>query len=205
VESPVHPVLLSLVVLVTLAPSRPVGAEGVEIGPFAGFQFGGHFSSSLSGRVESLSASLDYGVTGDFPMVGDWHIQALYSRQSSHLVEESLGGASFDVVVERYMAGVSQQTGDGPTRFFGVALLGATRIAPGLDGYDAGTRFTMGLGLGLKHFVSKRVGIRAEARGFFTVTESGGGTLCRNGGCLFVFQGSGFVQGDLTAGVVFAF
>jgi hypothetical protein len=100
--------------------------------------------------------------------------------------------------------GIQEEKGDERLRFFGVFLAGLTRFAPGLDGYDSDVGFTLGLSLGLKRALSERVGLRAEARGFFVNVNSSGGLFC-SGSCLFVFHASGLWQGDLAAGLTFAF
>ena len=45
----------------------------------------------------------------------------------------------------------------------------------------------------------------ADARAYYTVVTSGGGTACINGACLFVFGSSGIFQGDVTAALMFKF
>jgi hypothetical protein len=181
-------------------PSQPRKDEPqwgqVQVAPFAGLQFGGAVFTS-SGSKASLGAGPDYGVTVDVQVAETWRVEAMYSRQEIEL-------PGLDASIERYMAGVTEEQGDGPTRFFGVALLGATRFVPGSGGYGSTALFTIGLGLGVKHLVSDHFGVRAEARGFYAITESGGGLFC-SGGCLFTFSASGLAQGDLTAGVVLAF
>jgi hypothetical protein len=181
-------------------PSRPQKHEPrwgmVQAAPFAGLQFGGAVFTS-SGSKASLGAGLDYGATLDVQVAETWRVEVMYSRQEIEL-------PGIDASVERYMAGVTEEQGDGPTRFFGVALLGATRFVPGASGYGSTALFTIGVGLGVKHLLSDHFGVRAEARGFYAITDSAGGLFC-SGGCLFTFSGSGFVQGDLTAGVVLAF
>lgn len=169
----------------------------VEVAPFVGVQFGGSVHAQ-SGANTSFGADLDYGGTIDVRVAGSWSVEVLYSRQATEL------GPGFDATVERYMAGVVEEQDYGRTRFFGVALLGATRFVPGFSGYGSSALFTIGLGLGVKHRLTDRFGLRADVRGFYAITQSGGGLFC-SGGCLFTFSGSGLLQGDLTAGVVLAF
>jgi hypothetical protein len=178
------------------APPGP-SPKAVELAPFAGFQFGGSFTSA-AGQPVTLGAGLDYGATLDVHLPdSSWSLEALYSRQGTNL-----GG--FEATVERIMGGVVEEKGDGPTSFFGVALLGATRFVPGPSGYRSLARFTIGLGLGVKYRFSDHFGLRAEGRGYLVTSETGGGIFC-SGGCLFTFNASGLWQGDLSAGVVLAF
>jgi hypothetical protein len=174
--------------------------SSVELTPFAGFQYGGGFETA-AGRHVSLDAGLDYGGVLGIRVRESWLLEALYSRQ-----EAALGGdgGPLEVTVERLMGGLSEERGDGPTKYFGVVLLGATRFRPRLGDYTSKSNFTVGLGLGFKHLFSRNLGFRAEARGFYVRTESGGGVFCA-GGCLFVFSSSGLWQGDLAGGLVLAF
>ena len=183
-----------------LLASTNAQAQAVELAPFAGIQFGGSVRSAF-GPNAPFGADLDYGGTLDVRITPSWRVEVLYSRQQT-----SLRGPDgpFDAGVERVMAGVVQEQGDGPTRFFGVALIGATRFVPGVAAYGSEARFTIGVGLGIRHLLTRHLGVRAEARGFWVSTETGSGLFCR-GECLFVFGGSGLGQADLSAGLVLAF
>jgi hypothetical protein len=182
--------------------AQPMGRKlsHVELVPFAGFQYGGGINTA-SGRHISLDSGLDYGGALDLRVGQTWFLEALYSRQNAELGSD---GGPFEVTVERLMGGLAEERGDGPNKYFGVVLLGATRFGPRLGGFDSDSFFTVGLGLGFKQFFSSHIGFRAEARGFYVRTDSGSGLVC-SGGCLFVFNSSGMWQGDLAGGLVFAF
>jgi hypothetical protein len=72
-------------------------------------------------------------------------------------------------------------------------------------GYDSATKFGAGVGLGVKSYFSKNIGLRLEARGFWTLVQGEGGVACVNGDCLFAFSGSGLWQGDFSGGLIIAF
>ena len=183
---------------------RGAAAEDIEVAPFVGVQYGGWFDSAASGRAVSLGTGLLYGGTVDIPLIPNWRAELLYSRQETELTAGS-GGPAFGLTVERYMAGIQEEKVADWGRFFGVFLVGLTRFSPGLGGYDADERFTLGLSLGVKTSLSERFGLRGEARGFFVSVESGGGIACSNGLCLFRYSASGLWQGDVTAAVVIMF
>ena len=189
--------------LAILLCARAAGAADVELAPFAGIQFPGSFASVVDGRPVSIGIGLDYGATLDIAVAPGWRAELMYSRQSTELSSRR-GGPRFGLQMERYLAGIQEEKGDPRARFFGVFLLGATRFAPGLDGYDSDVRFTAGLSLGIKLALSERFGFRTEGRLFFVNVDSGGGVIC-NGPCLFVFRASGLWQGDLSAGVTIGF
>lgn len=180
-------------------------AQTIQLAPFAGYQFGGSFSSPALLADFSLESGLDYGGTMDIAINKTWRAEVLYSRQETKIGLDAPGANSFDITVERFMVGVMEERGEGKSRFFGVAHVGVTRFVPGLSGFDTGSHFTLSLGLGLKHFFSKNIGMRGEVRGFYTFTDTGGGVFCANGTCLFNFSGSGLWQGDVAGGLILAF
>jgi hypothetical protein len=193
-----------LAALAALLAGATADAGEIELQPFFGLQYGGSFASP-AGVPFSFDESADYGATLDVAVAPTWRLELLYSRQETKL-EPPNGGPTFPQTVERYMVGISEEPEtDGPFRFFGVALLGATRLVPGLSGTDSELRFAVGLSLGTKVPAGSRVGLRLEARGFYTVVDAGGAVYCANGTCLFRFNGSGIWQGDVTAGVVLRF
>jgi hypothetical protein len=79
------------------------------------------------------------------------------------------------------------------------------RFVPGAGEYDSVTKFGGGVGLGVKTFFAKNVGLRLEGRAFYTLVKGEGGAFCVNGSCLFAFSGSGLWQGDVSAGLILAF
>jgi hypothetical protein len=177
----------------------------VQIAPFVGYQFGGSIVNRELDRKYSFKSGLDYGGTVDITLSPTWRVELMYSRQETQLESTGVAGPSFDVTVERYMIGLEEEKGEGSVKFYGVLLLGATRFVPGFE--DAGSEidFTGGLALGVKSFVSKNIGIRLEARGFYTAVKSGGDVFCGAGTCFFSFSGSGIWQGDVNGGLILAF
>jgi hypothetical protein len=101
------------------------------------------------------------------------------------------------------MAGIQEEKSRGNLRAFGTFLVGVTRFVA--SGFDSETWFTVGLGVGVKTRLTRHVGLRFEARGFYTPVTSNGAVVCSSGACLFAFSGSGMFQGDLSGGVLFAF
>jgi hypothetical protein len=81
---------------------------------------------------------------------------------------------------------------------------GATFMRPGTDGAASETLFSLSVGVGLLYHASDHIGIRLEARGWFTFTDASGGIFC-SGGCAIAFSGSGFAQGELSAGLQLGF
>jgi len=193
---PAGPLVLPLAFILLAAGSARAGE--VEVAPFFGLQYGGSLVAP-SGRKVAIDVGPQYGATLDVPFAQRWSIELLYARQETEVASSPRIG----LAVERYMAGVREEKEVGRGRFLGVGLLGLTRVVP--DGLGADERFTVALGLGLRWPLSPRLGLRVDARGYYAIVSSGGGTACVNGSCLLVFGGSGVWQGDITAGLAWTF
>ena len=197
-------VMIPAALAVTLLLGPPQArAQSVQITPFVGYAFGGSVRDAVLDESRSFDAALAYGGALSFRISESWRFELLYSRQATKLAGGL--GPSFDVTIERYLAGFQEEKGEGNIRWFGTVWLGATRFVPGLGGFDSETKFGGGVGLGVKTFPVKNVGLRFEARGFYTLVKGEGGAFCANGTCLFAFSGTGLWQGDVSAGLILAF
>jgi hypothetical protein len=196
------PLALAATLLLGAAPAR---AQSVQLTPFVGYAYGGSVWDTLHENDYSFDASLAYGGAINFPMSPTWRFELLYSRQETKLSGEGLA-PGFDVTIERYLGGFQEEKGEGKVKWFGTVWFGATRFIPG-TAFDAGseTKFSAAVGLGVKAYMSKNVGIRLETRGFYTLVKGEGGAFCGNGTCLFAFSGTGMWQGDVSGGLILAF
>ena len=176
----------------------------MQITPFAGYAFGGSVRDAAFDEERSFEAALAYGGPLSFPISESWRFELLYSRQPT-----KLEGGPRAVLRRHHRAvpgGLPGGEGRGENvRWFGTVWLGATRFVPGPGGYDSETKFGGGVGLGVKTFFAKNVGLRLEARGFYTLVKGEGGAFCVNGDCLFAFSGTGLWQGDVSGGLILAF
>jgi hypothetical protein len=113
-------------------------------------------------------------------------------------------GACVDVNVDRYMLGIQEQERlSGNFDIFGEFMLGATRYAPA--GYESELWFTLGASAGVKTYVTRNIGFRFEARGYYTPVVISGATICGGSGCVIGYTGTGTFSGDVTAGVIIGF
>jgi hypothetical protein len=178
------------------------GAQTAEVAALGGIGFGGSLASSAGGASADIEAGLVYGGAVSTPLSRTWRFEGLFLRQESSVAGER-PGAHIDAAQERYLAGFQEEAPWGNARAFGTFLIGATRFAPA--GSDDEWWFTIGLGFGVKTRFSARVGLRVEARGYYTPVTVGGAMVCGAGGCFFKYTGSGVFQGDVTAGVYVGF
>jgi len=192
----------------TMAEAQGFGQDDpptIQIAPFAGYQFGGSLRSDLLERKLSFAGGLSLGGTIDIAISHSWRLELYYSRQDTELEAGGSDIPVFDVRVERYMVGFMEEKGEGSVKYFGVLLLGATRFVPGDGNLSSDTRLAGGLGLGVKTFFSKNVGLRFEGHAFYTSVSAEGGVFCTAGRCLFRYSGRGIWEGDVAAGLIIAF
>lgn len=177
----------------------------MHVSAIAGFQFGGSVASADGLREASFDESLAWSAALEVEVAEGWRFAALYSRQETAIHPPPGFFRAFDLAVERYLAGVQEEKEAGPFWWFGTALVGATRFIPQAPQLGSDTRFTAALEIGLKYFPTRRLGLRVQARGFYTVVDAEGGALCLNGACVFAFSGSGLWQGEVSGGLVLGF
>jgi outer membrane protein W len=190
-------------------------AQTIEISPVAGFRFGGSACAvsapctNESGERFEVDDAASFGVQLGYRL-GDGEIELVYARQNTRLQSATLfaGVPLFDIALESWQLGGNYFFGDDDARlrpFLGIGL-GLTRMLPEPSGLSDETRFSASFGAGAKLWLGGHVGLRLEARGFFTVLDGDGGSFCGGDGCV-VFVGSSQVisQVDLRAGLILRF
>jgi hypothetical protein len=201
--------------LLVIAPAAARGQK-VEITPVVGYRFGGGFSSATG--IGTADPAVDYevqdaasfGVHLGLRVANDGELELLYSRQNTRLGTGGLftGEALFDLALETWQAGGNYLFAEEASRlrpYIGVGL-GITRLLPEPAALQDETRFSASFAAGAKVWLGRHVGLRFEARGFFTVLESDRETFCGSGeGCLVHASGSDISQGEVRAGLVLRF
>ncbi len=105
--------------------------------------------------------------------------------------------------VNYYQAGVSWTASMGQVRPFASLSAGVTRLAPNSDFLpESESHFSLGLGGGVKIFLTEHVGLRLDARLLVTDTSDEDG-CCYD--CCYGAERDDLVQGLVSAGLVFAF
>jgi len=178
-------------------------AQTVELTAFGGLAFGGELIATPGYESVPLQAGLLYGGAVNVEFLPRWRFEALVMREESK-VPGPANGTYVDVDVDRYMGGIlSQERLSQRFDIFGEFMLGATRYVPA--GYESELWFTLGAAAGVKTYVTRNVGFRFEARGYYTPVVISGATVCGGNGCVIGYTGTGTFQGDITAGVIIAF
>ena len=195
--------LLALLILVP-APSR--ADWGVEITPFAGFGFGGTFEDNTTGLSLEVDEAESFGLVLDVQATHETEYELFYSVQKTQLQGEGLfaGESLFDLDIHYlHIGGTYLFPGERVNPFIAGGL-GLTYFAPDGPGLDSDAYFSVSLGGGAKIPVSKRVGLRFEARGFLTILPENTNIFCVSSGgaaCAVRVQGDVFGQVLLLMGI----
>jgi opacity protein-like surface antigen len=194
--------------LLALGVTSTTAAQTFEITPFGGWRFGGGFSDLETGADLDLDDSLSYGVILSIP----WNdpprsrVELIWSRQDTTVSAADAAEHVLDLDVQYLHIGgmVPFKTPNDRLETLISGGLGATFMRPGTDGAGSETLFSLSVGVGLLYRASDHIGIRLEARGYYTFTEADAAIFCA-GGCVIAFSANGFAQGDLTAGLQLSF
>lgn len=196
----------------------PAAAPGqtVEITPVVGYRFGGSFTAAVG--TEPEPAAIDYevedaasfGAHVGIRVARDGELEVLYSRQNTRLATGGLftGTPVFDLALETWQAGGNYLFAEEDARvrpYIGMGL-GFTRLLPGPADLQDETRFSASFAAGAKVWLGRHLGLRVEARGFFTFLDSDRKAFCQTGeGCQVHSQGAEISQGEVRAGLVLRF
>lgn len=165
--------LLALMLLIPAAAfAQPTH---VELTPFAGYRSNASVDSSSDlglNRDVRFDSSAFYGVALDIPLSHHWQLELLANRQKTSLrldhgllsPAQKLG----DITLDYYQAGFLYQWGRGQVNPFVVVTAGAARLDPDFPQVAAEDYFAGSFGGGVKVFFSPNIGLRFDARGYWT-------------------------------------
>jgi hypothetical protein len=197
-----------VVCLFTLGITPMAVAQSFELTPFAGWRFGGGFEDLATSAGVDLDDGLSYGLILGIPWNAKHRsrLELIWTRQDTTIGTTSIGDPAFDLDVHYLHVNGMVPFATANAKLDALLSIGAgaTFLLPGIDGAGSEVRFSASAAVGLLYHASDRIGIRLEARGWYTFTEADGAVFC-SGGCLVAFSGSGFGQGELTAGLQLGF
>ena len=193
--------------------TAPASAQDAEpqptkfsIGAFIGYRGGGSGTDTSTGNAYQLASAQSYGLVADFRVSPDTEVEVLWSQQNTHVQQTSPVNAQlFDVNVGYYQIGGTYLFTREGIQPFMVATLGATYLSPQQAGYQNETRFSFGIGGGVRLPVGRHFGLRLEARAYGTVLNNDSSAVCTNGSCLIHVSGNLMWQYEANAGVYVSF
>ena len=149
-----------------------------ELTPTVSYNFGGTLSAESNyfeySDLEALDAEA-VGITFAIPLSPWAQIELLASRQQTRLENDSgffPGGlGAVDLDVSYYHVGGLFLWGNGKVHPFVVASLGLTTLNTDLPGSREENKFSGSIGGGVKIFLTDRIGLRFEGRGFRTLVD----------------------------------
>ena len=205
-----------LVLCALLCAAANAGAQQqdswIEVTPFGGYRFGGSFEVEESPDSYDLEDSNSFGLIFNFPHRANTRWEVLYSQQSTEA--EYSGTATNDPLIDLdlhvlQIGGTYQFEGDAVVPYL-AATLGATHAKASGTGSESDTFWSASIGLGFLIKPNSRVGLRLEARGYGTFTNSSTDLFCQTdpaagGTCAFRVAGDIITQVEAFAGVVFRF
>ena len=212
-------VCLTLVaILAGAAPARAqyVEIQSFELTPFIGARLGGTFDIQPDGAAQieaTLKDATSYGFSAgvrfdDFSLIEFRWTQARTSLQFGpplRFLGEELGAVNMNQFHATFTREFPIHEVKG-LRSFLTGSVGATHMTTVNDGF---TRFSFGLGAGLKQFLGSKFAIRAEAHWLPILIEPevgsfGCGTI-NVGGCFVVLNGKLTQQFEMSIGPVVSF
>ena len=175
------------------------------ISPFYGYRFGGEIQDANTDSKYSFKDAPAYGLFLDYaPLNYFGRFELLWSRQDSSVDFRGNNGlGNVDLTIDVMQVGGVAEYGSQRLRGYVSAHVGATHFSS--DGHGDDTLFSFGIGAGVKAFLTKNIYLRADLRGFGTVTEAEGSFIYANGVTVATFSGSALWQGQVSAGIGFTF
>jgi hypothetical protein len=196
------------IVLATTCIGDVARAHNVELFVGPGFRFGGILDTE-EGEVDitnTLAATTTLAVRARH----DAFFEFTYSFQPAELQIEDFTGSSslstFDLGVHYIqVGGIVQRNYEAGNPFFGLTA-GVAVLDPEPEGFSTETRFAASLFGGGKTLLTPRIGLRGEARLWWTFFPEDVALFCSLPGfCAINVSGDALFQGETTGGVFITF
>lgn len=185
------------------------GDNAFELEPFVGYRWGGTLYADQTGFAEDVKSESSANFGGNFAIPIGWEgfkLELMVNHQGTHLTagsglfSPSDRIANFDV--NYYHAGLiipfAQSRSATP---YVVVSAGIANLNPDIPGTTSENRFSASGGIGVKVPLNPNVGLRLEARGYYTALPNDNG--CSR--CYYDYRYRDFSQGETNLGVYFRF
>jgi Outer membrane protein beta-barrel domain len=192
----------------TPASAEDAGAQPTRfsIGAFVGYRGGGSATGITTGDNYKFEPAQSYGLVADFNVSRDTQVELLWSQQNTRVQQTTpVSVPVSDVGIGYYQIGGAYLFTTEGIQPFMVASMGATYFSPQLAGYQSATKFSFGVGGGVKVPFGRHLGLRFEARAYGTVLNNNSDVLCTGGNCLIHVSGTLLWQYEANAGIYLSF
>lgn len=182
-------------------------SQNLEIIPYMSYQWGGKLRF-YEGEIKFQSGE-NYGIALNYSLPRGTVLQLEYFSQSTSLdvrLYDALGPdfQSYPVNMNWIQAGGIQEFDFYPLVPFAGMTLGALNFNPRTNELQDSWKFAVTGQVGLKYFLSERIGIRIHARLLMPIQWAGFGVGIGTGGVGAGFNmGSYIFQGDIGGGLIF--
>jgi hypothetical protein len=220
-----RPVLLAVSLFVFLASvcSAQVRSGTVEINPFGGWMFTGHFPAGSNGlftRDVDLEDDATYGARIGWNINSKFQIEGQWSQTKTHFVtpnSDILFGPSGtrlgDLKIDYALGYSTFNFGHGRVIWYMTFGMGAALLDPDVCGVrsqpcsnpSAEWRYTLSGGGGIKTFVTPHFGFRFDGRYYGTLLDNNGNSCDSTGHCDHHHHDDWLSNGDINGGLIFAF
>ncbi len=180
----------------------------LELTPMWGYTFGGRFEDEENDETIKISDASSFGFRLGYDYGYNSQLEFSYSRQETELTGGDLfpRDARFDLDISYFHIGGSLVWGRrSRLEPYFTGTLGLTHMNPEDSGVDSLTRFSMGLGGGVRHFPLKRIGLYTGARALVTFVNSDTELRSSSGDTIIIIDSDAIWQFQIYAGLIFVF
>ena len=179
----------------------------IDVTPLIGYRTSMTFSAGQNGVATSdlhLDASPSYGVAAGVRLDEEDLVEFRWARQDTHI---HLAGSSERVILNQFHGDFTHEyileDWPGWARPFVIGSVGATHLGAGPN--SSFTRFSFGLGGGIKVYFNRHMGLRMQAEWLPLVINPEVGALVCGGGCVVHLNATLVSQGEISVGPIFRF
>lgn len=180
-----------------------------EFTPFVGYRYGGTLyarDAQLFNRDVDVASSANYGANFAIPISSGMKLELLVDRQDTHFQTNSglfdPNDHLADFHVTYYQAGLQiPLSNSSNVRPYISVAAGIANLDPEVANVSASNRFAASAGIGVKVPVNRNLGVKFEAKGFFTSLDN------NTDSCSFCDYGynRNLYQGETNLGIYFSF
>jgi hypothetical protein len=203
----------------TLAAQTPPDEEAqgkplrFDLTPLIGYRTSMSFPTGTDGPDSTLHAILEakpsYGLAFGMRLDEEDLVEFRWARQDSSVHLEGASTPSVKVVLEQFHGDFTHEYFlEDSNRWrswahpFVMGSVGATHISGGGNSF---TRFSFGLGGGVKVYFSRHLGFRVQAEWLPVVLSPEVGAFVCGGGCIVRLRATAVSQGEIVVGPMFRF